>query len=537
VRVLVFHGYLLRGTGSNVYNASLARALVALGHEVHLLCQDRAAADLPFVDAVGDWPEGRLRVETFREPARCTAYLPDIGDVLPVYVADEYEGFRAVPFPELDPDAVERYVRANERAVREVAERVGPDVALANHLVMGPAILARGLGGGVPYAVKVHGSALEYTVRPHRERFLGYAREGLERAGTVLVGSRHTAESLWEVVGDPALPKRTRLGPPGVDLDAFRPRPAAEAAERLRTLAGRLATERSVAWGGSADAGAALAALDPERGPIVSYVGKLIVSKGVDLLIAAWPLVAARVPGAQLCIVGFGTYRPALERLRDALAGGDLKAAWDVAARGRELEGGGAGELTYLSAFLERIQAPGAGPDEGEYRSSAGTALSVRTHFTGGLEHSDLPDLLPAASAQVVPSTFPEAFGMVAAEAACCGALPLSAAHSGLAEVSAALAPALHPELRPLLSFQRGPGAVEEIATKLTAWLTRPAEARARASSALAERARGRFGWEAVARGVIAAAEGRLEDLPAVESPAGAGVTASRDPGLGEGTG
>src|SRR6187549_3905066 len=79
VRILIFHGYLLRGTGSNIYNASLVRALVDLGHEVHLLCQDRSAGELPFVDAVGTWDGGELRVETLREPVRCTAYLPDIG--------------------------------------------------------------------------------------------------------------------------------------------------------------------------------------------------------------------------------------------------------------------------------------------------------------------------------------------------------------------------------------------------------------------------------------------------------------------------
>ena len=80
-----------------------------------------------------------------------------------------------------------------------------------------------------------------------------------------------------------------------------------------------------------------------------------------------------------------------------------------------------------------------------------------------------------------MPSTFPEAFGMVAAEAAACGALPLSAAHSGLAEVTATLAGALEPELRPLCSFERGPGAVEEIAAKLvTLALAAGAGARAR---------------------------------------------------------
>jgi hypothetical protein len=113
--------------------------------------------------------------------------------VLPVYVADRYEGFDALPFPELDEAALVRYLDANVAAVRSVPP---PDIALANHLVMGPVIVARGLEGGAPYAVKVHGSALEYIVRPHRERFLPYALEGIRGAAGVLVGSRHTAESL-----------------------------------------------------------------------------------------------------------------------------------------------------------------------------------------------------------------------------------------------------------------------------------------------------------------------------------------------------
>ena len=67
--------------------------------------------------------------------------------------------------------------------MREVAERSQAEVALANHLVMGPVILARAIGGRVPYAVKVHGSALEYTVRPEPDRFLPYAKEGSTARG------------------------------------------------------------------------------------------------------------------------------------------------------------------------------------------------------------------------------------------------------------------------------------------------------------------------------------------------------------------
>ena len=508
MRTLIFHGYLLRGTGSNIYNASLAKALTRLGHEVHLLCQDRDASELDFVDAVGRWEGGELTVEVVREPVRCTVYLPDIGGTLPVYVADEYENFRAVRFGDLDDAALDRYLDANVAAVREVAERAGAEVALANHLVMGPAIVARAIGGRVPYAVKVHGSALEYTVRPQPERFLPYAREGLAGAGAVLVGSRHTAGSLWQVMGDPDLPDRTRLGPPGVDTETFVPRSPEEAASRLEALAGRL-EGASGGWGGAAGAGEALRELDPRREPIVSYVGKLIVSKGVDLLLAAWPLVAADAPGARLVVVGFGTYLEGLERLVRALAAGDLADAREVAARGRELEGGPAGELSYLASFLDGLE----GEARERYVKSAATAFE-RMSFTGRLEHGDLPDLLPACVAQVVSSTFPEAFGMVAVEAAACGALPLSAAHSGLAEVTRQLEQAVDERVRPLLSFERGPGAVEEIARKLGEWLAIEAGERERARAALSKEARRRFGWEGVAEGVIAAAQGRLEELP-----------------------
>ena len=288
---------MLRGTGSNIYTASLARALALLGHQVHLLCQDRQVA----IDGV-------------------EIHNPDIGGLLPVYVKDPYEGFEVKAFDELSDGELGRYLDANVAAVRELAERVGGfDAALAGHLVMGPAILARaGVGS---FAAKVHGSALEYTVKPH-PRFLPYAEEGMEAARTVLVGSRHTAESLWEALpGVAGLAEKTRLGPPGVDTESFRPR---------------------VHTGG-------------ESG--VVFVGKLIVSKGVDLLLAAWPLVRAEHPGARLVIAGYGAFESALRRLVDALASGEVDIAQEIAEAGRGLEGGTAEPLTILRGFLANFPA------------------------------------------------------------------------------------------------------------------------------------------------------------------------------------
>src|SRR4029079_17711615 len=108
MKVLVFHGYMLRGTGSNIYSANLARALAKLGHEVHLLCQDR-----------------RVQLDGGQ------IHNPDIHGLLPVYVKDPYEGFEVKAFPELTDEELDRYIDSNVAAVREVAERAGGiDLAL-----------------------------------------------------------------------------------------------------------------------------------------------------------------------------------------------------------------------------------------------------------------------------------------------------------------------------------------------------------------------------------------------------------------------
>jgi glycosyltransferase involved in cell wall biosynthesis len=454
MRVLLFHGYMLRGTGSNIYNVNLARALARLGHEVHLLCQDR-----------------EVEIEGVE------IHNPDIGGLLPVYVKDPYEGFEVKAFPELTESELDFYIEANVAAVRAVAAATGGfDAALANHLVMGPAILARAAVG--PFAAKIHGSALEYTVKPH-PRFLPYAYEGMEAATGVLVGSGHTAESLWAALPELSnLREKTRLGPPGVDVEEFQP-----------------AVREPDGEGGLRSHGPAL----------VVFVGKLIVSKGVDLLIAAWPLVRAAHPEARLQIAGYGEYEGGLRRLLAALDRGDLDDAREVARLGWALEGGEERSLSILSAFL-------ADPPPGYLEAAEGVAASIE--LIGRLEHDEVAELLPRAEALVMPSTFPEAFGMVAVEAAACGALPVSAGHSGMLEVSRQLAADLPAAVAELTSFAVGPGAIEAIAERLNGWLALPETSREEARRALVSTVGRLWSWEGVARGVLAASAGALGDLP-----------------------
>lgn len=452
MRILIFHGYLLRGTGSNVYNASLAQALKGLGHEVHLFCQDRRAEQLDWVGGSG--------------PGTVTVHVPDIGGLLPVFVKDDYEGFEVKTFPELTDEELDRYLDANVAAVREAVEAHGePDAALGNHLIMGPVILAR---AGLRFALKVHGSDLSYTIRPHPDRFVPYAREGAEAASGILVGSGHTAADLFETVGNGRLRDKTRLGPPGVDTDRFRPRPADEALRAVRELAGKIEVERpDDTFGREGPAAARALRHWAEGDPRVLFVGKLIENKGVRLLLEAWPQVLAEHPRARLLLAGFGDFRQGAE---------DLIATLDVAGS---------------------------------------VAIS------GRLEHDEVAEVMPAADVFVMPSTFPEAFGMVAAEAAACGVPPVSADHSGMREVSRHLADALEPELARLLSFPVEDGAVEAIAERVNGWLALPEDRRRQAGERLSQTVDGLWSWERVAHGVIAAACGDLDDLPEVTGNAG----------------
>src|SRR4051794_8885097 len=139
-RILIWHGYLLGGTGSNVYTRALAREWAGAGHDVVVVCQERAPERYDLGGAQVVVPE-----------------LPD--RLLPVFVVDRYAGLR--PKVVQDFTAAERtaYVDANAAALREL---LPADVLFTNHVLMGAPV---GAAAGVPFRVKVHGSELEYSMR------------------------------------------------------------------------------------------------------------------------------------------------------------------------------------------------------------------------------------------------------------------------------------------------------------------------------------------------------------------------------------
>jgi glycosyltransferase involved in cell wall biosynthesis len=409
MRILLWHGYLLGATGSNVYTRALAREWARAGHDVTVLSQE------PHPERYDLGGAATVR--------------PDVGGLLPVFVLDRYEGYEAKLVQDCTRAELENWVERNATAIRAL---LPADLVFANHVLLGGPV---GAASGARYAVKAHGSELEYSLRGDAA-LSAWARESLAGAAALFVGSAHIRDVLENVVGHV---ERVHEVPPGVDIDEWRPRPRDEALAGLLEEARRdppnpgNASERLPDEGNADRLGAFLAGDEPT----VVYFGKLLHNKGVHVL-----LESLREVDARAVIVGFGDHRAELERI--------------------------------------------AGP---------------RTLFTGPFEHRHLVHLLPLADATVVPSIFPEAFGMVAAEAAAAGSPPLVARHSGLAEVAEGLEQEYPPHLRHLASFATGDAA--ELAAKLRELLALPDADRAALREAVRRAVVARWSWAGVARRLL----------------------------------
>jgi glycosyltransferase involved in cell wall biosynthesis len=405
VRILLWHGYLLGGTGSNVYTRQIAREWSRGGHEVVVFSQEPH----PERHDLGG-------AETVR---------PDVGGLLPTFVLDRYAGYEVALLQDLPRGRLDEWVEANSRALRE---RLPADLVFANHVLLGGPVAA---ATGTRHAVKAHGSELEYSMRG-RPELEAWGREALAGTAAVFVGSAHIRRVLEEVCGHV---DRVHEVPPGVDVEEWRPLPRDDALEGLvdesRLDAPNPGNEEErLPDEGNADRLEAFLAGDD---PTVVYFGKLIPQKGVDLL-----LEAMRGLDARAVIVGFGPQRSELE-----------------------------------------------------------AAAPSRTLFTGPLEHRHLTKLLALADVCVVPSVFPEAFGMVAAEAAAAGCPPLVARHSGLAEVADGLEAAYPRQLEHLAAFATAD--TDDLRARLQELLELPAVDRSALRAAAREAAVERWSWAHVA--------------------------------------
>jgi glycosyltransferase involved in cell wall biosynthesis len=124
--------------------------------------------------------------------------------------------------------------------------------------------------------------------------------------------------------------------------------------------------------------------------------------------------------------------------------------------------------------------------------------IEDQVEFIGPLRHEELTKLLPAAEVGVVPSIFPETFGLVAAEFAASGVVPLVADHSGLREAREIIGRGLPFDLHVSMD-----GFEENLARALTDYLKLPENERRRYSRTVRRNSVEHLSWETLAKQLV----------------------------------
>ncbi len=217
----------------------------------------------------------------------------------------------------------------------------------------------------VPLAISFHtlGRVKDATRRPDQAPAgllrIAAETEVIARAGCVIASTQTEATQLIEQYS--ANPERLCVSPPGVDHAVFHP----------------------------GDQRAARAALGlPADGRLVAFVGRIQPLKGADTALAAFALVANRLPDSRLLVVG-GPSGPQ-----------------------------GMSEMEFLRAGI------------------ATAGLEGRVLLHDPLPHRSVAAAYQAADVVLVPSRS-ESFGLVAAEAQSCGIPVVASAVGGLAHAVA----------------------------------------------------------------------------------------------------
>ena len=549
--ICILHGYLLEGSGSNLWTRSVIESLCMQGHTVQLVCQEPHPERYDCIaEAYRYHLDGTVETLFVRDapyPGRCIMHKPQIGDTLPVYVWDRYDEFaHVVPMINLPDDAIERYVARNAAVVQRVVEEREVTALHANHAVLMSVVAQRvHCATGVPYAVMPHGSALEYAVKPD-PRFHHLATEALSGAGHLFVIGEEMRQRLATIFPDvPGLEAKVSVLPLGVHTALFEPVPRERRREKMgrlfmeladlprgrrpeqlermiaelprardaRALRGVLASVRYENKAPDADVGEKLQMVDWEHDAVVLFVGRLISAKGIQSGLAALPLLLAEDPGIRFIVVGHGPLRESMEAFLWGLEHGDRALVERIVECGRLLEGDpdgaeGAQALGKVQWFFRELEERGELDDY--FALAREHVRADRVIFTGYLTHRELRHLFPCCDAGIFPSIVKEAGPLVFLEALASGCFPLGTYFGGMKASIDAIAGLLPAEVADAMKIDP-----MNTVSDLVANVGLALRFGVRYKDVLSRTAQARYDWASVAQKLVV----ELDRLAASEAP------------------
>ncbi|MCX7831618.1 MAG: glycosyltransferase family 4 protein [Actinobacteria bacterium] len=471
--VFIFYGYFLKGTGSAIYARELTRALNKEGIDVFLFSQEEKVDSLDFIERsfIIDLDEGRIE-EVHRNSTpyngKTLHFKHDLKGFLPLYVYDSYPDYKVVKtFSDLKEKELEFYASCLRDSVKIVLDNfsVEPKAVLYHHLFPLPYALSSIFRNyDVKKAAVYHGSDLNFAIRKSqlaKSKFLESLND-IDLIVTLTEAGHKEVKSYLNYLKD----TKIDVVHPGIDFNLFHPRASKKEAlsefhklfssfevdafyrsERERLLDSLLYVNdydslkkifidiEKIEAIKMPDGDLTKYLEKIEAPPLILFAGKYLWTKGIPCLLFAMPYVWKEFCDANLIIVGYGSSRGFLEKLRIELSSGNLEGAARMVLSHKELDPGSKEEVLYdvpvvfsKKLLEERFRLDYLSlTDFGKFRT--------QIRFFGYLDHLRLAPLMSAADVFVAPSIFKESFGLVLVEASASGTIPIGSCHSGFKDI------------------------------------------------------------------------------------------------------
>lgn len=450
MRIAMVHGYFLSGTGSNLLVQNLCREFCKMGHQVYLFCQENNADQFDFIEKAYDFDLNNTQStltcqkETLYT-GKCILLRPNLNGFLPVFVYDQYYGYRVKEYIDCTKDEIENYIEVNKNALNDGLKTYQPDLIISNHTIMQPVYVARSDYNRLHciHVMIMHGSCLNFAVKKS-EMLQSYAKETIKDVQKFVFVSNYSKDEFCSYFYQEKnyIDEKSIVIPGGVDLDKFElldenSNKNEIINDLLKSLKNHANLFSSTSFESKnnvqTDTIRKLSGIDFEDEEVVIYYGKYLWTKGLHLLIAAAPLIIERCPKVRFLFVGFGTSLGYFEAMIEALDNGNkdefIELITNPNRSGYELD---QSTSRYFNSLIKRLEDPSYSED---YFNTAENNIKKAIVMVGYLGHEHLNALIACSELAVAPSIFPEAFGLVGIEALASGTIPVQTNHSGFSEV------------------------------------------------------------------------------------------------------
>lgn len=503
--IAILHGYLLEGSGSNLWTRSVIQSLCSIGETVHLLCQENHPELYDFIcEGIIYHSNGKKERILKREsvyPGKCILHKPKLGNTLPVYVGDKYEEFsNPQPMIHLGDAEIQEYLKVNANVLTQVVDDYKVMVILANHAVL-MSVVAQQVATmrGIPYSIMPHGSAIEYAVKKDN-RFFNYAEHAFDEAKRIYVIGEEIRNRVKELfTALPSIETKMMELNLGVNTSLFNPVKLKERKEKIKELCGLLKSlqrgktdlqsqtmlnelkadiskqklldiiNAASCYNGKLtddNVEEKLQKIDWDNEKIILFVGRIIASKGLHSIITALPEIFATEPDTRLIVVGHGPQRESLEALIWALQNGHKDLVLNIVKWGRALENFGEESLEETQLYFDHLK---RSKELDHYFEKAQQHIDKnKILFTGYLTHRELCYLFPACDVAIFPSVVAEAGPLVFLEAMASGCFPVGTYFAGMAASIDSVSHAIPPDVVDIMKLSpRADQTVLDIITKV----------------------------------------------------------------------